>query len=192
MIGVGFFDGSCQCVPRGSALVALDVAAYHPDDVGLVLVALSEELPVGRSLFLVHFLYLRPPDAVHGDVDAVGLRHVDDVVEVIPIAVVARLCVSCEVECCIVGRLAVDVEGGYGVEHLYLFDVVALLPLFVEEEFHFVAVEPFGQQPRRVPHPEEGLSVLVYEVALVVRHFQFAVFPRLVDGGGLSAGGDED
>ena len=67
----------------------------------------------------------------------------------------------------VVGRLPIDIEGGDGTEHLDLLDIVALLTLFVEVVFHFVAVETLRQEPGGVAQPEEGGAILMHEIAMV-------------------------
>ena len=181
VVGVGLLDGPCQRIPRSGALVAHDVAADHPDDVGLVLVAFAEEFAVGHGLSDRHPFNLRTPDAVHGDVDALRSREVNDVVEVLPVAIDARDGELGEVERRVVGLMPVYIKGGDGVEHLYLLHVVARFALARQVVFHFVAVESLRDEPRRVAQPEEGCAVLVHQIALVVRHLQPSVFPGLVD-----------
>ena len=91
MAVVVFLYGTGQSVPHFRRLVAENVSAYHPDDVRLVLVSLTQELAVGSSLLHVHLADHRPPDAVHGDIYSVVGSAVYDVVQVFPVSVDTRL-----------------------------------------------------------------------------------------------------
>ena len=78
----------------------------------------------------------------------------------------------------VIGRHAIYIICGDGVEHLYLFHVIALLGLSGKEELHLVSVKSFGQQPRRIAQPEERLPVLVHQVLSL--YCQPSILPRFL------------
>ena len=89
VVMVDGLDTGGEGIPYLGLDVALDVAAHEPDDVGLVLVTVGEEGAVFFGLVDTQFavLHQSAPDAHHADIDAILPCQVDDVVEVVPVAV---------------------------------------------------------------------------------------------------------
>ena len=164
VVMVDGLDTGGEGIPYLGLDVALDVAAHEPDDVGLVLVTVGEEGAVFPGLVDTQFavLHQSAPDAYHADIDAILLCQVDDVVEVVPVGV---RCHTVPVPMCDWQRvrgLAVDVDGGYGIDDLYLYHVIALLATTLQVPFRLGTVQTLGQQPPRLTLPEERRPVLVH------------------------------
>ena len=119
----------------------MDVATHKPDDIGLVLITVGEEGAVfpGSLHTQLTVLYQSAPDTHHTDIDAVLLSQVDDVVEMIPVAVT-----SGRFRWQRVRRLTVDVIGRHPVDYLYLYHVVALLTTTLQIPFGLCTVQTFG------------------------------------------------
>ena len=139
-------DGGSQGLPHLRLDVALDVTTHEPDNVGLILITVGEEGSVFLGILHTQQTGLdqSAPNAYHTDIDTLVGSLVDDIVQVVPIAIDTLLVNVLEVPSVNVRHLSVDVIGWYSVNGLYLHDVIAGLGARVQIPFSLGPVESFG------------------------------------------------
>ena len=162
-------DGCGKRLPHLGVHITGDVTAHNPDDVGRVLVAFGEELAVCLGLGSVYLLrlYLRTPHGNHTDVDAVLLCQLDDIVEMIPVAVHALRVGFCHVPSGWQRRLSVYVVCRCVVHHLHQHRIESCRTAFLQIVLCLCPVEAFGQKPSRIAKQEERRPVCRLQETLV-------------------------
>ena len=142
---------------------------------------MGEEFAVGLGLLLVHeaCFYQAAPDTHHTYIYTLAFGYVDNIVHVVPVAILSRAVNVCKVPAVRVGELSVGIYGRHTVDNLYLYYIESILGCAPQVISCLVTVEAFGQEPAGITEPEEGGTVSMDKKASVVTGFEPAVIPRL-------------
>src|SRR6185437_12007073 len=87
VVRILFLEGGTDGIPDILVIGALDVAPVHPDDIGFILITVSEEARIGLRLRGTWFrgLDYPTPHRYQCKIEPIGRSQVDDGIEVIPI-----------------------------------------------------------------------------------------------------------
>ena len=138
-------DSCCQCFPYLRLDITLDVTTHKPNNIRFILIAVSEERTIFFSVFNTQLAVLdqSAPDTYHTDIDTILVGKVDDIVQMVPIAINTLLVDILEVPTIYIRHLSIDVIGRYSVNDLYLYHVVASLPTALQIPLRLGPVESF-------------------------------------------------
>ena len=180
MGGVDTPDGCSKRIPYLGLDVSLDISSDNPHDIGAVFVAFCQKRSIEFGLFHIHLarLHQSTPDTDHAYIDTVGGSHVDDIVEMLPVAVAFCRINRREVKAFGHRQLAVGINGWHAIDGLHLHHIVAGLATTAEIEGGLVTVESLGQQPAGISQPKEGFAIGKLEETAVRGHLQPAIAPR--------------
>ena len=161
-----------QCVPYLRFDVTLNISTHKPDDIGPILIAVSKECAVLLGICHTQFSILdqTTPDTYHSYIYTVLLGQVDNIVQMVPIAIDSLLVDIGEVPPVNIRGLSVDIISWHTINDLYLYHIIPCFTATLKIPLRLGSVQTLWQQPSGLALPEERLSVLKLQITLVIRN----------------------